>query len=75
MHTPLTPGYKTDVAVLAYVAEVDPGAILGWALVTWLPGGDVQLAHNACCTGHVHDQLAWLVRNMPAELVPCSAEQ
>lgn len=75
MHTPSTHGYSADLAAVARVAEVDPGDILGWAMFTWGPGGEVRLTHNACCSAHARGQLAWLLANMPTELVPCSAEQ
>lgn len=75
MRTPWTRGYKADLKAVARLAEVDPAAIAGFAMFTWEPGGLVRLTHNACCSAHAREQVAWLLANMPAELVPCSAEQ
>lgn len=75
VHTHSTPSYDADLAAVARLAEVDPGDIAGWAMFTWEAGGLVRLTHNACCSAHAREQLVWLLANMPAELVPCSAEQ
>lgn len=75
VHTPSTHSYKADLKAVARLAEVPPADIAGWAMFTWEPGGLVRLTHNACCTAHAREQIAWLLANMPAELVPCSAEQ
>lgn len=74
VHIPSTHGYDADLAAVARVAEVDPADVVGWAMVVLLPGGQVSLSHNACCTAHARDQVVWLLNHMPATLVECSGE-
>lgn len=74
MGIPSTRGYDADLALVGTVAEVPPYIILGWALITWLPGGEVRLAHNACCSAHAREKLVWALNNALPVQTDCPGE-
>lgn len=66
--------FSRDVAHLAAVAEIDPGRVKGFTVVTYLHDGQALITTNACCTKHALGDLAALNMARSASLVLCSGE-